>query len=95
MVIDGNNKKSISLRMFCKGFTFSVRCDNTRNIGYQIQALANLLCDLGDATYTLDQAFVGRPIRVILNESNSCIGFGHFMNDAFVYVEYFLKIDCV
>lgn len=83
---------------------FEITCKNVRpmsgynnigNLGYIIRAFIELL-NLSEENGLHLAEIENVPCRLVYDDTwgrNKCIGFGHFMEDKFVLVDEFAKID--
>lgn len=96
ITIIGHFGNVVSLDIWCNNCSlFSMRA-STANIGWQIKALVELF-DLTEEDGFCLSKFKDIPCRIIIEGNDGgwgskVIGFGHFMEDKFVYKDDFAKI---
>ena len=82
----------VSLNVYCKNVCIYSGYNNTENLGIIIKAFIELFELESDDGYDLKN-FHDIPCRVIFENRNKAVGFGHFMNDKFVLVDDFAKLS--
>lgn len=94
--IVGHFNNSTSLTVTCQDIIVT-GYNNTQNLGYLIRAFVKLFnLDTDDDLYL--SSIKNLPCRLVFDDAkcqwgSKCIGFGHFMDDKFVMINNFMKIN--
>lgn len=90
--IVGHFNNAVSLNIWTGCCCLIPASNNTKNLGYIIRAIIELLDLTEEDGYTFNK-IENIPIRIISDGWGSkVLGFGHFMKDQFVYTDDLLKI---
>ena len=83
----------VSLNVYTDNCCIIHDCNNTKNLGFIIHALTELLDLTAEDGYSFNK-IKDIPIRIISDGwGTKVLGFGHFMKDRFVYTKELMRID--